>query len=183
MKAYWGSGGIAPSILDIGTRWRWMVSFMSRSLYPQGKSLWYPLDRRLGGPQSRSRRGGHCWNQWQYKENEDHVAHRATGKNYRYMRKVKCSYVWRDVPRCLMYSGRQMINCELRCDKVKLTRRRIRGVELMSPDIFRNINWGWEVNLTLQALYARLGGKEPLAKNETDSICDPRGGLDVVAGR
>jgi hypothetical protein len=22
MKAYWGSGGIAPSILDFGTRWR-----------------------------------------------------------------------------------------------------------------------------------------------------------------
>jgi len=26
--------------------------------YPQGKSPWYPLDRRLGGPQSRSGRGG-----------------------------------------------------------------------------------------------------------------------------
>jgi hypothetical protein len=25
---------------------------------PQGKSPWYPLDRRLGGPQSRSGRGG-----------------------------------------------------------------------------------------------------------------------------
>jgi hypothetical protein len=25
---------------------------------PQGKSLWYPLDRRLGGTQSRSGRGG-----------------------------------------------------------------------------------------------------------------------------
>jgi hypothetical protein len=25
---------------------------------PPGKSLWYPLDRRLGGPQSRSGRGG-----------------------------------------------------------------------------------------------------------------------------
>jgi hypothetical protein len=24
---------------------------------PQGKSLWYPLDRRLGGTQSRSGRG------------------------------------------------------------------------------------------------------------------------------
>jgi hypothetical protein len=30
-----------------------MVSFAA-----QGKSLWYPLDRRLGGPQSRSRYGG-----------------------------------------------------------------------------------------------------------------------------
>jgi hypothetical protein len=27
MKAYWGSGGIAPRILDLGTRWRWVVSF------------------------------------------------------------------------------------------------------------------------------------------------------------
>jgi hypothetical protein len=25
---------------------------------PQGKSPWHPLDRRLGGPQSRSGRGG-----------------------------------------------------------------------------------------------------------------------------
>jgi hypothetical protein len=25
---------------------------------PQGKSPWYPLDGRLGGPQSRSGRGG-----------------------------------------------------------------------------------------------------------------------------
>jgi hypothetical protein len=30
----------------------------SRPLYPQGKSHWYPLGRRLGGPQSRSGRGG-----------------------------------------------------------------------------------------------------------------------------
>jgi len=25
---------------------------MPQLLYPQGKSLWYPLDRRLDGPQS-----------------------------------------------------------------------------------------------------------------------------------
>jgi hypothetical protein len=35
-----------------------MVSFKLRSLYSQGKSTWYPLDRRLGGPQSRSGSGG-----------------------------------------------------------------------------------------------------------------------------
>jgi hypothetical protein len=35
-----------------------MVSFTPRPPYPQGKSLWYPLDGRLGGPQSRSGRGG-----------------------------------------------------------------------------------------------------------------------------
>jgi hypothetical protein len=35
-----------------------VVSFTPRSLYPKGKSPWYPLDRKLGGPQSRSGRGG-----------------------------------------------------------------------------------------------------------------------------
>jgi len=29
---------------------------MTWPLYPQGESLWYPLDRRLGEPQSRSGR-------------------------------------------------------------------------------------------------------------------------------
>jgi hypothetical protein len=29
------------------------VSGQLHPLYPQGKSPWYPLDRRLGGPQSR----------------------------------------------------------------------------------------------------------------------------------
>jgi hypothetical protein len=40
-----------------GIRWRWLVSFTQRPLYPQGKSPWYPTYMRLGGPQSRS---GHC---------------------------------------------------------------------------------------------------------------------------
>jgi hypothetical protein len=35
-----------------------MVSFMPRPLYFQRKSPWYPLDRRLGGSQSRSGHGG-----------------------------------------------------------------------------------------------------------------------------
>jgi hypothetical protein len=35
-----------------------VYSFKYQPLYPQGKRLWYPLDRRLGGPQSRSGRGG-----------------------------------------------------------------------------------------------------------------------------
>jgi hypothetical protein len=57
MKAYW-IGGIATRILELGTRLRWIVSFTFRSLYPQGKSPCYPLDRRLRGPQSRSASGG-----------------------------------------------------------------------------------------------------------------------------
>jgi hypothetical protein len=35
-----------------------VVSFTPRPLFLQGKSPWYPLDRRLGGPQSRSGCGG-----------------------------------------------------------------------------------------------------------------------------
>jgi hypothetical protein len=33
------------------------VSFMPWPLYPQGKSPWYPLDRRLSGPQNHSGHG------------------------------------------------------------------------------------------------------------------------------
>jgi hypothetical protein len=53
IKAYWGSGGRAPRILDLGTRWRWVVSLTPQPLYSQGKSPWYPLDRMLdGGPKT-----------------------------------------------------------------------------------------------------------------------------------
>jgi hypothetical protein len=58
MKACWRSGGIAPCILELGTKWKRVVSFTPRPIYPQGKGPWFPLDRRLGGPQSRSGRGG-----------------------------------------------------------------------------------------------------------------------------
>jgi hypothetical protein len=53
-----GTGGTDPRILDLSTRWSWVVSFAHRPLYPKENSPWYPLDRRLGGPQSRSGRGG-----------------------------------------------------------------------------------------------------------------------------
>jgi hypothetical protein len=58
MKTYWGSGGIAPRIIDPCTRWRWVVSFTPLPPYPKGKSLWHQLNRRLGGPRGRSGRGG-----------------------------------------------------------------------------------------------------------------------------
>jgi hypothetical protein len=58
MKVYWRSGFITPRILDLGTRWRWVVSFTPLPLYTQGNSPWCPLHRRLDGPQSRSGRGG-----------------------------------------------------------------------------------------------------------------------------
>jgi hypothetical protein len=38
MKVYWGSAGIAPRILDLGNRWRWVVSFTLRPLYPQERT-------------------------------------------------------------------------------------------------------------------------------------------------
>jgi hypothetical protein len=43
-----GSGGIAPHILNLSTGWRWVVSFIPWQVYPQGRSLWYLLDRKLG---------------------------------------------------------------------------------------------------------------------------------------
>jgi hypothetical protein len=52
------SGCIDPHFLDLGTNWRGVVSFTPRPLYPRGKSLLYPLDRRLGGLQGRSGRRG-----------------------------------------------------------------------------------------------------------------------------
>jgi len=35
-----------------------VVSFKPQSFYPHGNSPWYPLGRRLGGPQSQSGYGG-----------------------------------------------------------------------------------------------------------------------------
>jgi hypothetical protein len=50
----WGSRCTDPPFLDLGTSWRWVVSFTLRSLYQRGKSPRYPLDRRQGGPKSLS---------------------------------------------------------------------------------------------------------------------------------
>jgi hypothetical protein len=36
MKTYWANGGTAPCILDLSTRWRWVVSFTPQLLYLQG---------------------------------------------------------------------------------------------------------------------------------------------------
>jgi hypothetical protein len=52
-----GSRCIDPHFLDLGSSWRWVVSFTPWPLYPRGKSPRYLLDRRLGGPQSRSGHG------------------------------------------------------------------------------------------------------------------------------
>jgi hypothetical protein len=46
MKTYRGSGGIAPRILDLGTRWRWVVSFTPQPLYPGER---FPGTHWIGG--------------------------------------------------------------------------------------------------------------------------------------
>jgi len=47
-----GSGAIALHILDLSTWWSEWSSFTPQPLYPHRKSPWYPLDRRLGRPQT-----------------------------------------------------------------------------------------------------------------------------------
>jgi len=56
MKAYWGSGGMAPRILNLGSTWSWAVGFRHRSLYLRGKSPQCTLCKRLHEPQSWSGR-------------------------------------------------------------------------------------------------------------------------------
>jgi hypothetical protein len=51
MKAYWEMEVQLNAFFDLGTRCR-RVNFTPRPLYPQGKSPWYPLDRRLVGPRT-----------------------------------------------------------------------------------------------------------------------------------
>jgi len=43
----WGNGGVALCILNLGTRWRWVVSYMLQPLYPR-----CPLDVRLSVSQN-----------------------------------------------------------------------------------------------------------------------------------
>jgi hypothetical protein len=43
------SGGSAPGIFKLATRWRWVVNLTPWPLYPRGKGSRYPLDMRLGG--------------------------------------------------------------------------------------------------------------------------------------
>jgi hypothetical protein len=63
----WRSGCIDPHFLDLDTSWGWVVNFTPQPLYPRGNSLWYPLGRNLGEPQSRSGRcGGE--NSWPYRD-------------------------------------------------------------------------------------------------------------------
>jgi hypothetical protein len=46
-EGVWGNGCTDPRFLDLGTCWRWVVSFKLRPLYTR-----YPLNRRLSRPQN-----------------------------------------------------------------------------------------------------------------------------------
>ena len=54
MEACRGSGGIAPLIFNLGTRWMWVGSLAPSPLYPWYTGLQCPLNRRLGGEWSPS---------------------------------------------------------------------------------------------------------------------------------
>jgi len=49
-----GDECIASRILNLGPRWRWVVSFTPRPLSRRKRSPWNPLVKRLGWPQNRS---------------------------------------------------------------------------------------------------------------------------------
>jgi len=49
-----GNGSLAPLILNLSTRWRWVVSFTARSPYSQRKLTRYPQNRKLVVAQGRS---------------------------------------------------------------------------------------------------------------------------------
>jgi hypothetical protein len=51
-----GEWRYSSTILDLSTRWWWVVSFTPRSLYRLRILPRFRLDKRLGGPQSRSGR-------------------------------------------------------------------------------------------------------------------------------
>jgi hypothetical protein len=57
-KGLWGNGCIDPRFLDLGTSRSWVVSLMPCPFTPEEITPRYPLNRKLGGPQSRSGRYG-----------------------------------------------------------------------------------------------------------------------------
>jgi hypothetical protein len=98
MKAYWGSEATALHILDLRNRWRGVVSFTLWRFYSQGKSPWYPLDRRLGGPQNRFRGGGEEKNSQPLPKIEppiiDPAAQRYTAELSRILMLMNSTNIW-----------------------------------------------------------------------------------------
>jgi hypothetical protein len=46
-EGVWEKGGIGSPILNLASRWRWLVSFMLQPPYSRGQCPWYSLSRRL----------------------------------------------------------------------------------------------------------------------------------------
>jgi hypothetical protein len=57
-RRHMGEWRYSSTILDSGTRWRWVVSFTPLPLYSREKNHRYPPDLMLGGPQNLSGRYG-----------------------------------------------------------------------------------------------------------------------------
>jgi hypothetical protein len=57
-RRHMGEWKCSSYILDLGTRWRWVVSFKPRSPYPLGRRPRNPMYKWLGRPQSPSGRCG-----------------------------------------------------------------------------------------------------------------------------
>jgi hypothetical protein len=53
-----GNKCIGPYFLGLGSRWNWVIRITPRQIHRQGNRARYLLVKRLGGPQSRSRRLG-----------------------------------------------------------------------------------------------------------------------------
>jgi hypothetical protein len=71
------------AFFDLGTRWLTVVRFTIRPLYPQGKTPRYPLDTRLGGPQSLSGRSVEDTNFHAHREsNPDHSIIQPLARRY-----------------------------------------------------------------------------------------------------
>ena len=58
IKAYRWSGGIALPILNLYIRWKRVFNVANQPLYTRREDIRYPLDRRMGWPQSLSDRLG-----------------------------------------------------------------------------------------------------------------------------
>jgi hypothetical protein len=120
MKAYWGSGGIAQRILDLGTRrgGEWSAS-----------RPWYALDRRLGGPRSRSGHG-----------DEDENSQPLTGLEPPIIQPVAHRHTT-ELSRLLKWSGKVYI-----LNSTHVTKYLQRISAEMAP--FRNIEKGiWKIPL------------------------------------
>jgi hypothetical protein len=46
------------------TTWKWVINFSFHLCYPQEKTLQYPFDRKLDGPNSMSEHGGDLVREW-----------------------------------------------------------------------------------------------------------------------